>query len=378
MKKYMGYIVAAAALLFTAVITLFAKNYGDLLDAFYPYMSRTVQSILASISGLFPFVLWQAIVVVLVLLLVLSLIFLFIRKRSFIRWLGWVLAIASLLWAFHTGIHGLNFYAGSLAEDLHMEINPITEEELKQALTHFRDKANELAQQLPRDGSGNLLCDDFDTLAEKAGDGYENLKMEGYSVFAGNTSAVKKLGWSRLYNAMGICGVTMAVTGEAAVVADMPNMALPFVMCHEMAHRMAIASENDANFAAFLACEANEDIRFQYAAYYMAYRYCSSALGGSAAAEIHAGANELLKADLRSYDEFYTQKKNQTATNVANAANNTYIQVSGDKAGVKSYGMVATQLVNHYLQTVGQEDKGTAFDPTDKDYIDGILGESNE
>lgn len=378
MKKYTGYIVAAAALLFTAVITLFAKNYGDLLDAFYPYMSRTVQSVLATISGLFPFVLWQAIVVVLAVLLVLSLIFLFIRKRSFIRWLGWVLAIASLVWTFHTSIHGLNFYASSLAEDMHMEIKTITAEELEQALIYFRDKANDLAQQLPRDEAGNLLYDDFDTLAEKAGDGYENLKMEGYSVFAGNTSPVKKLGWGRLYNAMGICGVTMAVTGEAAVVEDMPNMALPFVMCHEMAHRMAIASENDANFAAFLACEANEDIQFQYAAYYMAYRYCRNALGGSAAAQIHAGASDLLKADLRSYDEFYTQKKNQTATNVANAANNTYIQVSGDKEGVKSYGMVATQLVNWYLQEIGQEEETTSFDPTDKDYINGIIGETNE
>lgn len=378
MKKYTGFIVAAAGAVFTLVITFFAKRYGDLLDAFYPYMSRTLQGILAEISSLFPFTLWQAAVVALVALLVLSLIFLFIRKRSFIRWLGWVLAIVSLVWTFHTSIHGLNFYASPLAEDLRMDMKTITKEDLEQALIYFRDKANALAEQLPRDDAGNLLYDDFDTLAANAGTGYLALKADGYAVFAGNTSPVKKLAWRKMYTSMGICGVTMAVTGEAAVNSDIPNMSLPFVMCHEMAHRMAIASEDDANFAAFLACDANDDPQFQYSAYYMAYRYCRNALGGSAAAEIHKGVNDLFRRDLKYYDDFFNQNKNQTATNVADKVNDTYIQVSGDKEGVKSYGMVATQLVNWYLQETAPADDAPQFDPTDKDYINGIIGEEHE
>lgn len=377
MKKYKGYIVAAAALLFTAVITFFAKRYGDLLDAFYPYLSRTVQQVLAAISSIYPFTLWQAIVVVLVGLFVLSLVFLFIRKRSFIRWLGWWLAIVCLLWTAHTTIHGLNFYASPLSQDLHMEEKVITQEDLEQALIYFRDKANDLAVQMPRNADGALDFEDFDTLAEKAGDGFTALKMQGYSVFAGSTLPVKKLAWKKLYTSMGICGVTMAVTGEAAVNPDIPDSTLPFVMCHEMAHRMAIAAENDANFAAFLACNANDDLQFQYSAYYMAYRYCRNALGGSAAATIHQGASDLLKRDLSDYDEFFDRNKSQVATNVANKVNDTYIQASGDSQGVKSYGQVATQLVNWYLQEVAKVEQAPSFDPTDKDYINGILGENN-
>lgn len=376
MKKYAGYVVAAASLLFTAAVTLFAKTYPDLLDAFYPYFSRNVQKALAALSSIFPFTLWQLIVVILAVLLILSFVFLFIRKRSFVRWLGWTLAVAALLWTAHTTVHGLNFYASPLADDLHMEIQTVTQADLEQALTYFRDQANALAAQLPRDESGALLYDDFDTLAEKAGDGYTALKNRGYSVFSGSTLPVKKLSWGRLYNAMGICGVTMAVTGEAAVVADMPNMAQPFVMCHEMAHRMAIASEDDANFAAFLACIHNDDVQFRYSAYYMAYRYCRSALGGDSATQIHQGASALLKLDLSNYNQFYAKKQNQTATAVADKANNTYIQVSGDKNGVKSYNMVVTQLVNWYLQQTSAPGGGD-FDPLDTDYINGLIGEQN-
>ncbi len=375
MKKYVGYIVAAASLLFTVLITLFARNFGPLLDGFYPYFSRVMQSILARISSLVPFVLWQVIVVVLVIVLLLSLVFLFIRKRSFVRWLGWVLAVASLLWTFHTTVHGLNFYTSSLSERMHMQNDDISASDLKAAMTYFRDRANELALALPRDDDGNLVYDDFDTLAEKAGDGYKKLRSEGYSVFSGSTLPVKKLGWAQMYSSMGICGVTMAVTGEAAVNADIPNMSLPYVMCHEMAHRMAIATEDDANFAAFLACIANDDPQFRYSAYYSAYTYCYNELGGSGASSVHAGVNEQFKHDLQLYNNYFEEKKNETASSVANSVNNTYIQVSGDSQGVKSYGQVATQLTNWYLQQIAARQQ-TSFDPTDRDYINGILGEN--
>jgi hypothetical protein len=150
-----------------------------------------------------------------------------------------------------------------------------------------------------------------------------------------------------------------------------------------MAHRMCIALEDDANFAAFLACEASDDPQFVYSAYYMAYRYCYNALAKAdraALKEIHAGCNELFRRDIRFYDAFFAKEKNQVASTVANTANNAYIQASGDNKGIASYGMVATQLVSWYLQETALPDaeENPNFDPLDKDYIDGILGDTND
>lgn len=375
LKKYTGFIVAGASLLFTAAITLFARRYGELLDAFYPYFSRTAQSAIARVTGIFPFTVWQVLVMILLGALILTLVLMIVRKRSFLRWLGWWLAVACLLWTAHTSLQGLNNYASPLAEDLHMEMKTISKQELEQATAYFRDAANALAPQVPRDGAGNIAFDAFETLAEKAGNGYENLVSAGYSVFAGSTAPVKKLSWGRLYNAMGICGVTMAVTGEAAVVADMPQVSMPYVMCHEMAHRMAIASENDANFAAFLACNASDDIQFRYAGYFTAYLKCMNALGRSISKD--EGACDLLRADAAAYFAFYRKNGNQTATNIATAVNDKFLQASGDSQGVKSYGQVVTQLTNWYLQQVAPSEETPRFDPTDADYINGILGEND-
>ena len=71
-----------------------------------------------------------------------------------------------------------------------------------------------------------------------------------FSIFGGDYTPVKKLGWADMYSSMGITGFTCFVTGEAAVNPQIPATSLPFTMAHEMAHRLCIAREDDANFAA--------------------------------------------------------------------------------------------------------------------------------
>ena len=305
-------------------------------------------------------------------------------KWNFVQWLGWVLAGASCIWLLHTGIYGLNYYAGPISEDVRLGDYEFTSEDLEKTTIYFRDKANEMAQSMPGDDNGMLIFSDFETLAQQAGQGFQAMTYEySGSVFAGSTRPVKKLSWADFYSSVGITGVHMALTGEAAVNPQTPVMALPFTMCHEMAHRMCIATEDDANFAAFLACLANESPQFQYSAYYMAYRYCYSALysvgtaqTAAAAARINLGVNAYLRYDLKMYDRFFSSHRNETISDISDVVNDTYIKVSGDENGVDSYNQVSIYLVNWYLEEMvfPYEDNDSGFDPMDKDQIHGILG----
>ena len=185
---------------------------------------------------------------------------------------------------------------------------------------------------------------------------------------------------------MGITGVTMPLTGEAAVNSQIPVVSLPFTICHEMAHRKCIASEKVANFAGFLACQANPDVLYQYSGNFMAYRYCYNSLlsvgttdSTAAAQEIAAGCNEQLRQDLEDYQDFFSSRKDETATKVADTANDAYIKVSGDEDGITSYGNVTDLLVSwHYQEIIlpGIVVEENVFDPFDKTQVDisGILG----
>ena len=386
MRYWRGYLTAGILAVITYGLTVLAKRFSVLVDAFYPFLTREIQTTLADWAATVDVTVWQVALMLIILAVLLTVVLMIALKWNFFQWFGWVLAGASLVWLLHTGIYGMNYYAGPLSEDIHLESYDFTVEDLADATIYFRDKANALALEMPRDDNGNLIYSDFSTLANQAGQGFHALTYEhSGSVFAGSLAPVKELAWADLYTAMGIAGVTMPLTGEAAVNPQIPVVSMPFTMCHEMAHRMCIAREDDANFAAFLACLANEDRQFQYSAYYMAYRYCYNALlyagtgeAAAAAARIDLEVNSYLRYDLKTYDRFYNSNRSELATDIANAANDAYIKLSGDGNGTDSYGRVATDLVNWYIDVmvmpyVDQREE-SGFDPLDKDYINGILG----
>ena len=381
LKYLRGYLAAAIFGAITWILTRYGEQFSTLVDMIYPYVIRTLQTTLAQWSGQVDFCLWQLLAVVLGVIVLASIVLMILFKWNPISWFGWVLAAGCGIYMLHMLVFGLNYYAGSLSEDIRMESSAYTLGELTEATEYYRDKANELALQVSRDSAGNVSFADFEALADRAGDGFRYLTYQRkYSVFAGSTLPVKKLGWADMYTSMGITGVTMGLTGEAAVNPQIPDVTLPFTMCHEMAHRMCIASERDANFAAFLAARFNEDISFQYSAYFMAYRYCYSALASvnsqsaaAAAARVQAGVSETLQRDLTAYNTFFRSRRSATAAKVADTANDAYLKASGESAGVASYGQVCDLLVAWHIQEVvipSLAVEQSHFDPYDESQVD--------
>ena len=381
MKYLRGYFTAAIFAAISWIMMEYGKRFSTLVDMVYPYVDRGLQGFLAQWSGQVDFCLWQLLAVVLGVLILASIVLMVVLKWNPIQWLGWVLAVFSAIYMLHTAAFGLNYYAGDLSEDLRMDVTSYTLDELEEATAFYRDKANTFAMAVNRDERGYVTFSDFDTLAAQAGDGFHYLTYErSYPIFAGSTQPVKKLGWSDLYTSMGITGFTFGLTGEAAVNPQSPDTSLPFTMCHEMAHRMCIVSERDANFAAFLACVSNPSTEFIYSGYFMAFRYCYTALcsvpsygAAEAASRIRAGVNEYLIFDMSAYDYFYSSRKNDTATKVGDTVNDTYLKTSGEVQGIASYGQVCDLLVNWYIQEevlpalVVEQDP---FDPLDPSQVD--------
>ena len=381
MKYWTGYLTAGIIGAITWALMRMAENFGELVDMVYPYVTRTLQGVLAQWSAGVDFCLWQMGALVLGIGLVASIVLMIAMKWNPIRWLGWVLTVAAAVYFLNTLVFGLNYYAGPLADDIRLEMREYGVQELTDAAIYYRNKANFLAKQVKRDANGDVAFDDFETLAVKAENGFDNLVYKhSYPVFAGSTLPVKELGWANMYTSMGITGVTMGITGEAAVNPQIPAVSIPFTMCHEMAHRMSIATERDANFTGFLASTANEDVQYQYSGYFMAYRYCYNALlsantkdASSAAARVASEVNAELKHDMDAYDGLFASRKSEVGTKVADTANDTYLRASGDSAGVRSYGEVTDLLVSwHYqkeiLPTITQQEK--KFDPYDENKVD--------
>lgn len=369
MKYWRGYLTAAIFAALTWLLMAFGQRFTVLVDMVYPYVMRTLQNILVEWSSGVDFNLWQLGLIALGVVGLASVVLMIVMKWNPVQWLGWVLAVAAGLYMCHTLLYGLNYYAGPLADDVRLEVVEYNVEELTEAAEYYRDKANALASQVGREADGNLKFSDFDTLAAQAGDGFRSLTYDrSFSVFAGSTLPVKKLSWANFFTSRGITGVTIGITGEASVNPQIPAVSLPFTICHEMAHRMCIATERDGNFAGFLACQANESPEFQYSAYFMAFRYCYNALmsdgsteASAAAARVGTGMSEELYRDLEEYNQFFD------AGTVRVAA------VTTGTEGVKSYGSVCDLLVSWHIQEVVLPSiavEETPFDPYDESQVD--------
>lgn len=355
MKKYLGYYVAAGLLLLSGAITLLARRHRQLLDAFYPYVTRWLQTALSRISGRVSFPLWQVLLIGLTAALVAILVALIRKKRNLVRFFGWVLAAVCLLRCGHVAIYGLNQYAGPLAQDLRLQVQAVTREDLEAAAQYFQAEAGRLAAQMPRDDSGQISPQSFSRLTRQAAAGFEQLTLQGYAVFSGSTQPVKALLFPRLFSALQTEGVIVPLTGEAAADPTLPQLALPFALCRQMARRMCIAPSEDAAFAAFLACISNSDIRFQYSGYATAYRLCGSALAKedpAALQQLHPQSDPRLQQDLAVFHPVFPTEQTRGVTL-----------------------LVSWYLQQTRLQEAPPENK---FDPTDKNYISGILGDTNE
>ena len=379
MKYWRGYLIAAVFAAITVGLMQLAERYTSLVDMFYPYLTRTLQGFLAEWSGSLAFNLWQVLLVLALVLLLTTIVLMVLLKWNFFQWLGWTLAVCSMVFFLHTGAYGLNAYAGPLADDLRLDVSEFSAEDMAEATEYFQQKANELAPQMRRNNDDDLIFAEFDSLAKDAGKGFQSLVFDQYySVFAGPTQPVKRLDWANLYTSIGVTSMFVPLTGEAAVNPQTPTIALPFAMCREMARRMSIYQEEDANFAAFLTCLANESQQFQYSAYVMAYHYCMEALkvsgvgeAAAAAARIQGGEHALLTHDLQSYQQFF-DSRDPEATDLAEKLRDAF-SMNRVSAATQREGQEGLLLTNWYIQEFILPDMEPedilGFDPMDESIL---------
>ena len=406
MKYWRGYLTAGILGVFAWVLMQFGKTHTELVDMFYPYVTRLIQGSLAQWSGGTEELLWQLVLVMLAVVAVATIVLMIALKWNPIQWLGWILAVASLFLFLNVGVYGLNDYAGPLAADIKLEMTDYTLSQLADAAKFYRNRANELADSVKREASGALIFPTFEESVELASNGYQQLTYKHYiPIFYGTALVedeinwtkweslpVKKLGWTDYYTSVGTLLVHTPLTGEVAVNPNTPAIALPFTISKGMANRLSIANDGDAEFAAFLACTASSNSAVRYSGYFMAYKSCRDALASmpgaqakDALADLKAGESKNLTRDLEQFEMFFVLNRDDAAVErletieafMDDLSYNVREFLDVEKLSVET-DQFYDILVNWHLQevvlpTVIPEEEENPFDPYNEDYINGLV-----
>lgn len=168
-----------------------------------------------------------------------------------------------LLWGFNYGrLH--------IEQQLGLEVQPLSTEELRRELERETGRLIELRARIPGASAGPLTSAAFPArLENRLRDGLEGwLANHGFPV-TGRVRA-RRL-WPRgIFLRFSSSGLYFPFTGEGHVDAGVHPLQQPYVMAHELAHGYGFGDEGTCNFLAYLSCL---DARHPFIAYAGAFNY---------------------------------------------------------------------------------------------------------
>lgn len=260
-----------------------------------------------------------------------------------------ITAALSIIYFLFNIMWGLNYYRVPLNTTLGLE-KDYTTEELLNTTHRLIAKSNELHRQLGYADSTKIdIPYTHQEIFEKSINGYQNLEKE-YPNLHYSPKSIKKSTWSLGLTYLGYSGYFNPLTGEAQVNRLIKTYKFPVVSCHEQAHQIGYAAENEANFIATLAALHNDDPYIQYTGYIFALRYCVNEIARrdiKVYEEILPTINFGILESYREMREFWDSYKNPFE-NISKAFWDQFLKANNQSKGIMSYNYMVALVVNYF------------------------------
>lgn len=259
-------------------------------------------------------------------------------------------AILSIIYCCFYAFWGLNYFREPLAKNLGLQQSNYTTEELVSTTEHIIKELNAVHLQITSNDSVKVIVPySQKEIYKLAPNGFKSLSAI-YPQLNYQTSSIKSSLVSLFQSYNGTSGYINPITGEAQVNDMIPKTGYPATTCHEIAHQIGWAAENDANFVGFLASVANDDLYFKYSGYRMAYNYCirqvykrDKELGKELAKTLNEGVYKDYKASYVHWQQF----KNPIEPYLKKGYN-SYLKVNNQSKGIQSYSYVVDLLIAYF------------------------------
>ena len=275
------------------------------------------------------------------------------RKRIIKDTKNWLLDVGATLSLAYIAFHILwayNYYRQPLYKSLNIE-SDYTTHALVDLTERLIKKSNSFHKKLSPENDSlkidipyskpqifDMVPNGYDELAKT----YPHLKYE--------PSSIKKSIYSTPLTYMGFSGYLNPFTNEAQVDGLIPRYKFPTTSCHEVAHQLGYAAENEANFFGGLAAIHNDDDYFKYAGYTFALRYCLSELFRRDPDIYYSILPTVNYGIIRNYQEiqtFWMDYENPLEPYFEKTFD-SFLKANNQADGMKSYNYVVALFVNYF------------------------------
>ena len=333
------------------IVLQILKNLPDFIENYY---SQGLYPILSKIPRyLFGWVPFSVGDIFYPLIAIIALRWLYKNGRRITKEPVWffadIAATLSIVYFVFNLLWGLNYYRNPLHKTIELETD-YTTEQLISTTKRLIAKSNAMHRSLGYPDSVKIdLPYSQKEMFKKSIEGYQNLEEE-YPSLAYSPKSIKKSGWSLGLTYMGYSGYFNPFSGEAQVNNLIKTYKFPVVSCHEQAHQLGYAAENEANFIATLATLHNDDPYIQYSGYIFALRYCINEIARrdmDSYNELIETVNPGILASYKEMRDFWASYKNPFET-FSKLFWDQFLKANNQNQGIMSYSYMVALVVNYF------------------------------
>ncbi|RLD28718.1 MAG: DUF3810 domain-containing protein [Bacteroidetes bacterium] len=343
--------IIALSILPQYLIVKLLSNYPDFIETYYSNgLYQFTSKVFRYVFGWLPFSVGDLLYTIAGIYIIRWFI---INKKRIIKdtkaWLIDIFAAVSLVYfAFHL-FWGMNYYRLPLHKTLQLE-NTYTTEELITVTKKLINKSNAIHRSITKNDSIKVeMPYSKKELLKKTTNGYDALaKIYPHLEYAPNS--IKFSIYSLPLTYMGFSGYLNPFTNEAQIDGLIPLHKYPTTACHEKAHQIGYAAENESNFIGCLATIHNEDIYFNYSGYIFALRHCLNEIYKRDIEIYKILIEDVNKGILINYQESYDfwMSYQNPLEPLFKSTFNAFLKANNQEKGIKSYNYAVALFVNYF------------------------------
>ena len=339
-KTILLFAFTLAIFLFGLFPSVVQKYYSTGL---YPYISSSLRFI----SSMFPFAIGDIIYAILIAFAIYK-IYKSIKNRKKLQKQHritiplQVLNFFLILYIIFKIVWGLNYSRPSVSEELGIGNEKYNVKELVLLGDYFVKKTNDLKLKQSRNPTYTVT-----ELKKKSSAAYDLMEKKN-RLFKYTNPSLKSVLNSWIISKVGIEGYYAPLSGEANMNMNLPDFVKPYVSCHEIAHQLGIAYEDEANLLGYLTASNSPDANYQYSANYEMLRYILFEIRMKSPDDYKILYDKLLPqvlADFKTEKEFW-RKYNGEMFGYMDAAFDSFLKLNNQKKGIDSYQDIVIWLWN--------------------------------
>lgn len=347
-------LLSALLLPIQILLVKFLSFYPDIIETYYsngiyPIISKTLRFLLGWIPFSFGDIIYAILIIFILRWFYLNYKFIYKKpKQSFLT----ITAFLSVIYFCFHFLWGLNYHRNPLHKSLNID-NDYTTEELLSVTKKLISSTNAIHLKIATNDSTKVVVPFSNSeIFEKTTLGYEQLQKT-YPNLKYQQKSIKNSLWSLPLTYAGYGGYLNPFTNEAQVNSLIPKYHFPLVSCHEEAHQIGYAAENETNFIGYLACMKNPDKYFQYAGATFAVRYCLNELyrrDSNAYKTLIKTLNSGVRKNFQESQQFWDSYQNPSEI-VFKSMYDLFLKSNNQQKGIKSYSYVVALIVNYETKT---------------------------